>query len=62
MSSTAKKILLFFLSFLWIVGAVGSFLYSLVGREWFIAIGLVVVIIASVPKLREWVTFIISDE
>ena len=62
MSSATKKILLFFLSFFWVVGALGSFLSLISKGEYAIAIGLVVVIYSSVPKIREWVKFIISNE
>ena len=62
MSSKVKKILYFFLSFLWVVGAIGSLGYILWMKEWVIAIGLVIVIVPSVPKIKEWVKFILSDE
>ena len=62
MSNTVKKILYFFLSFLWVVGAIGSLGYILWMKEWVIAIGLVIVIVPSVPKIKEWVKFILSDE
>ena len=62
MSSATKKILLFFLFFFWVVGALGSFLSLISKGEYVIAIGLVVVIYSSVPKIREWVKFIISNE
>lgn len=62
MSNEVKKILYFFLSFLWVVGAIGSLGYILWMKEWVIAIGLVIVIVPSVPKIKEWVKFIISNE
>lgn len=62
MSNEVKKILYFFLSFLWVIGAVGSLGYILWMKEWVIAIGLVIVIVPSVPKIKEWVKFIISNE
>lgn len=62
MSNAVKKILYFFLSFLWVIGAVGSLGYILWMKEWVIAIGLVIVIVPSVPKIKEWVKFILSDE
>mgnify|MGYP003425268930 FL=1 len=62
MSNEVKKILYFFLSFLWVVGAIGSLGYILWMKEWVIAIGLVIVIVPSVPKIKEWVKFILSDE
>ena len=62
MSSEVKKILYFFLSFLWVIGAVGSLGYILWMKEWMIAIGLVIVIVPSVPKVKEWVKFILSNE
>ena len=62
MSSAVKKILYFFLSFLWVVGAIGSLGYILWMKEWVIAIGLVIVIVPSVPKIKEWVKFILSNE
>lgn len=62
MSNEVKKILYFFLSFLWVIGAVGSLGYILWMKEWVIAIGLVIVIVPSVPKIKEWVKFILSDE
>ena len=62
MSKTVKKILYFFLSFLWVVGALGSLGYILWMKEWVIAIGLVIVIVPSVPKIKEWIKFILSDE
>lgn len=62
MSNAVKKILYFFLSFLWVVGAIGSLGYILWMKEWVIAIGLVIVIVPSVPKIKEWVKFILSDE
>ena len=62
MSSEVKKILYFFLSFLWVIGAVGSLGYILWMKEWVIAIGLVIVIVPSVPKIKEWVKFILSNE
>lgn len=62
MSNEVKKILYFFLSFLWVVGAIGSLGYILWMKEWVIAIGLVIVIVPSVPKIKEWIKFIISNE
>ena len=62
MSNAVKKILYFFLSFLWVIGAVGSLGYILWMKEWVIAIGLVIVIVPSVPKIKEWIKFIISNE
>ena len=62
MSNEVKKILYFFLSFLWVVGAIGSLGYILWMREWVIAIGLVIVIVPSVPKIKEWIKFILSNE
>ncbi len=62
MSNAVKKILYFFLSFLWVVGAIGSLGYILWMKEWVIAIGLVIVVVPSVPKIKEWVKFILSNE
>lgn len=62
MSNEVKKILYFFLSFLWVVGAIGSLGYILWMKEWVIAIGLVIVVVPSVPKIKEWVKFILSNE
>ena len=62
MSNAVKKILYFFLSFLWVVGAIGSLGYILWMKEWVIAIGLVIVVVPSVPKIKEWIKFILSDE
>lgn len=62
MSNAVKKILYFFLSFLWVIGAVGSLGYILWMKEWVIAIGLVIVIVPSVPKVKEWIKFILSNE
>ena len=62
MSNEVKKILYFFLSFLWVIGAVGSLGYILWMKEWVVAIGLVIVVVPSVPKIKEWVKFIISNE
>ena len=62
MSNAVKKILFFFLSFLWVIGAVGSLGYILWMKEWVVAIGLVIVIVPSVPKIKEWVKFILSNE
>ena len=62
MSNKVKKILYFFLSFLWVVGAIGSLGYILWMKEWVVAIGLVIVIVPSVPKIKEWVKFILSNE
>ena len=62
MSNAVKKILYFFLSFLWVVGAIGSLGYILWMKEWVIAIGLVIVVVPSVPKIQEWVKFILSNE
>lgn len=62
MSNEVKKILYFFLSFLWVIGAIGSLGYILWMKEWVIAIGLVIVIVPSVPKIKEWIKFIISNE
>ena len=62
MSNAVKKILYFSLSFLWVVGAIGSLGYILWMKEWVIAIGLVIVIVPSVPKIKEWVKFILSNE
>lgn len=62
MSNAVKKILYFFLSFLWVIGAVGSLGYILWMKEWVIAIGLVIVVVPSVPKIKEWIKFILSDE
>lgn len=62
MSNAVKKILYFFLSFLWVVGAIGSLGYILWMKEWVIAIGLFIVIVPSVPKIKEWIKFILSNE
>lgn len=62
MNNEVKKILYFFLSFLWVVGAIGSLGYILWMKEWVIAIGLVIVVVPSVPKIKEWVKFILSNE
>ena len=62
MSNEVKKMLYFFLSFLWVVGAIGSLGYILWMKEWVIAIGLVIVIVPSVPKIKEWIKFILSNE
>lgn len=62
MNNEVKKILYFFLSFLWVLGAIGSLGYILWMKEWVVAIGLVIVIVPSVPKIKEWVKFILSDE
>lgn len=62
MSNEVKKILYFFLSFLWLIGAVGSLGYILWMKEWVIAIGLVIVVVPSVPKIKEWIKFILSNE
>ncbi len=62
MSNAVKKILYFFLSFLWVVGAIGSLGYILWMKEWVIAIGLVIVVVPSVPKIKEWIKFILSNE
>ena len=62
MSNEVKKILYFFLSFLWVIGAVGSLGYILWMKEWVVAIGLVIVIVPSVPKIEEWIKFILSNE
>lgn len=62
MSNEVKKILYFFLSFLWVIGAVGSLGYILWMKEWVVAIGLVIVVVPSVPKIKEWIKFIISNE
>ena len=62
MSNEVKKILYFFLSFLWVIGAVGSLGYILWIKEWVVAIGLVIVIVPSVPKIKEWIKFILSNE
>ena len=62
MSNAVKKILYFFLSFLLVIGAVGSLGYILWMKEWVVAIGLVIVVVPSVPKIKEWIKFIISNE
>lgn len=62
MSNAVKKILYFFLSFLWVIGAVGSLGYILWMKEWVVAIGLVVVVVPSVPKIKEWIKFILGNE
>ena len=62
MSNAVKKIIYFFLSFLWVVGAIGSLGYILWMKEWVVAIGLVIVVVPSVPKIKEWVKFILSNE
>ena len=62
MSNAVKKILYFFLSFLWVIWAIGSLGYILWMKEWVVAIGLVIVIVPSVPKIKEWVKFILSNE
>lgn len=62
MSNEVKKILYFFLSFLWVIGAVGSLGYILWMKEWVVAIGLVIVVVPSVPKIKEWVKFILGNE
>ena len=62
MNNTFKKILYFFLSFLWVVGAIGSLGYILWMKEWVVAIGLVIVIVPSVPKIKEWVKFLLGNE
>ena len=62
MSNEVKKILYFFLSFLWVIGAIGSLGYILWMKEWVVAIGLVIVVVPSVPKIKEWIKFILSNE
>ena len=62
MSNAFKKILYFFLSFLWVVGAIGSLGYILWMKEWVIAIGLVIVIVPSGRKIEEWIKFSVSNE
>ena len=62
MSNEVKKIIYFFLSVLWVIGAVGSLGYILWMKEWVVAIGLVIVVVPSVPKIKEWVKFILSNE
>ena len=62
MSNAVKKILYFFLSFLWVIGAVGSLGYILWMKEWVVAIGLVIVVVPSVPKIKEWIKFILNNE
>lgn len=62
MSNEVKKILYFFLSFLWVIGAIGSLGYILWMKEWVVAIGLVIVVVPSVPKIKEWVKFILNNE
>ena len=62
MSNEVKKILYFFLSFLCVVGAIGSLGYILWMKEWVVAIGLVIVVVPSVPKIKEWVKFILGNE
>ena len=62
MIDAVKKILYFFLSFLWVIGAVGSLGYILWMKEWVVAIGLVIVVVPSVPKIKEWIKFILSNE
>ncbi len=62
MSNEVKKILYFFLSFLWVVGAIGSLGYILWMKEWVVAIGLVIVIVPSVPKIKEWIKFVLGNE
>ena len=62
MSNAVKKIIYFFLSFLWVIGAVGSLGYILWMKEWVVAIGLVIVVVPSVPKIKEWVKFILGNE
>ena len=62
MSNEVKKIIYFFLSFLWVIGAVGSLGYILWMKEWVVAIGLVIVVVPSVPKIKEWIKFILSNE
>ena len=62
MSNAVKKILYFFHSFLWVIGAIGSLGYILWMKEWVVAIGLVIVIVPSVPKIKEWIKFILSNE
>lgn len=62
MSNAVKKILYFFFSFLWVIGAVGSLGYILWMKEWVVAIGLVIVVVPSVPKIKEWVKFILGNE
>ena len=62
MSNAVKKIIYFFLSFLWVVGAIGSLGYILWMKAWVVAIGLVIVVVPSVPKIKEWIKFILSNE
>ena len=62
MSNAVKKIIYFFLSFLWVIGAVGSLGYILWMKECVLGRGLVLVVVPSVPKLKEWVKFILSNE
>ena len=62
MSNAVKKIVYFFLSFLWVVGAIGSLGYILWMKEWVVAIGWVIVVVHSVPKIKEWVKFILSSQ
>ena len=60
--NAVKKILYCFLSFLWVVGAIGSLGYILWMKEWVIAIGLVIVVVPSVPKIKEWIKFILRSQ
>ena len=62
MSNAVKKILYFFLSSLWVIGSIGSLGYILWMKEWVVAIGLVIVIVPSVPKIKEWIKFILGNE
>ena len=62
MSNAVKKILYFVRSFLWVIGIVGSLGYILWMKEWVVAIGLVIVVVPSVPKIKEWIKFILSNE
>ena len=62
MSNAVKKILYFFLSFLWVIGAVGPPENKHRIKEREETIGMVIVIVPSVPKIKECVKFILSNE
>lgn len=53
MSNAVKKILYFFLSFLWVVGAIGSLGYILWMKEWVIA-AFTKVVMTENKKKKVW--------
>lgn len=56
----ARKFLSVFLLFFSLLGGIGSLGWTIYLKEWFIAIGVVVLCYAAYPKIKGWVKGLLS--